>query len=63
MPISFSGAAFYNPRVTGPTHKHAAREDRTVNVAILAPQSTGLVPQNRGNLGDPAPLTSMVTVI
>ena len=65
IPPTFSGAAFWNPRGASQIGQDPVRGNSKRDVAILAHYrnaNPGVVPQNRGRLRDPAPLTSVLTV-
>ena len=62
IPSTFSGAAFYDAKPAGRLGRLGASARLPLNVPILAPQHTSIRPQNRGSIGDPAPLTSLITI-
>ena len=63
IPTSFSGAAFEGLRAPVPTEEeHEVTADTDAFSAILTDEPVHLIPQNRGGLGDPAPLTSVITL-
>ena len=62
IPATFSGPAFYGAKPAGRLGRLAASARLPPNVPILAPQHTSIQPQNCGAIGDPAPLTLLITI-